>query len=228
MEDNIPSKWSDAPKSKWSEATLEQKIVEAKALSEPLFDTEKTAIKNYRVSNLIRLQKLSQIIDLPQKEEHIRIVTHNAFNAFSWIDYLCSKFTFFEQVYVTSYNFSESPISILLEKFDQKVFQKLSIVISESIRFRMPKRFQQLKSGIENRNNPNLRCAAVWNHTKIILMKPSGTDDHFIIEGSGNFSENAYIEQYSFDNSEQIFNFHKNWIDNYVFDNVSKSRHLIL
>lgn len=43
------------------------------------------------------------------------------------------------------------------------------------------------------------------------------------------FSENAYIEQYSLDNSKQIYDFHKYWIDEYVFNpkNIEKKRHFI-
>lgn len=209
--------------------TADELIEEAKANSALLFDTEKTAIKNYRVGNLQRLKYLNEILRLPEKDEHFRLITHNAFNAFSWIDFLCDKFTSFEEVYITSYNFGEAPINILFEKFDSGIFEKLRLVISESIRFRMPKRFFQLKEGVEQRKDKNLKMAGVWNHSKIILMRPKLAEAYFVIEGSGNFSENAYIEQYSFDNSEQIYNFHRSWIDEYVFnpETIEKKRHFI-
>lgn len=209
---------------------VEKLIQKAKDESKPLFETEKITIQKYRVGNMQRLKYLNEICRLPEKDEHFRLITHNAFNAFSWIDFLCDKFEVFEEVYITSYNFGEAPIKLLFEKFDTGIFEKLYLVISESIRFRMKDRFAQLKNGVLERKNPRLKMAGVWNHSKIILMKPKNSENYFVIEGSGNFSENAYIEQYSFDNSEQIYKFHKFWIDEYVFNpvNIGLKRHFVI
>lgn len=212
----------------WGQTT-DELIAEAKTQAAPLFATESTLVKNYKIGNLQRLKYLNELQSIPEKDEHYRLVTHNAFNAFSWIDFFCGKFEIFEEVYITSYNFGEATIDILFDKFDSGQFEKLRLVISESIRFRMPKRYFQLKEGAESRKAKNLKMAGVWNHSKIILLKPQHREDYFIIEGSGNFSENAYIEQYSLDNSKQIFDFHKHWIDEYVFNpiNIDKKRHFI-
>ena len=44
-----------------------------------------------------------------------------------------------------------------------------------------------------------------WTHAKICLLK---TDDFdFVIEGSGNWSENAHFEQYVFANSKGLYDF---------------------
>lgn len=48
------------------------------------------------------------------------------------------------------------------------------------------------------------------NHTKILLIRTD--NNYFCIEGSGNLSINARIEQYSFSNNKQIYDFHYNWI----------------
>lgn len=210
--------------------TPDELIAEAKATSEPLFDTEKTVVHNYQVANLQRLKKLEEIASVPEPNTHHRYITHNSFNAFSWLDFFCARYPVFEEVYITSYNFGEAPIDLLFSRFDAGTFQRLTLVISESIRFRMPKRFHQLREGVISRNTNRLRMAGVWNHSKIILLRPQDAEDYFIIEGSGNFSENAYIEQYSLDNSRQIYEFHKHWIEAYVFDpaTVEKKRHFVI
>jgi hypothetical protein len=208
--------------------SIDQQVAIKKATDERLFDSESLKIEKFKVTNLQRLKALSEIATLPMPNEHHRYVTHNAFNSFSWLEFLCSHFDTFEELYLISYNFSEKPIDAIFQRYDQGQFKKLSIVISESIRFRMPKRYEQLEKLIKERNTSNCRLAGVWNHAKIILAKPVNSNNFFVVEGSGNFSENAYIEQYSFDNSEQIYNFHKNWIDNYVFSNIKLKRHFVL
>jgi hypothetical protein len=40
--------------------------------------------------------------------------------------------------------------------------------------------------------------------------------NHFVFEGSGNMSDNARIEQYVYDNNEQIFEFHKTWMNELI------------
>ena len=51
-----------------------------------------------------------------------------------------------------------------------------------------------------------------WIHTKILCCRIK--DKYYVIEGSGNLSDNARIEQYLFERSKKSYNFHKNWIEN--------------
>ena len=39
---------------------------------------------------------------------------------------------------------------------------------------------------------------------------------YFVVEGSGNLSNNARIEQYLFEQSKEMFDFHKSWVDEIV------------
>ena len=50
-----------------------------------------------------------------------------------------------------------------------------------------------------------------WNHSKVQLIKSNG--NYFVVEGSGNFSENAANEQYIFLNNEYVYKFRKGCFD---------------
>ena len=50
-----------------------------------------------------------------------------------------------------------------------------------------------------------------WNHSKVQLIKSDG--NYFVVEGSGNFSENAANEQYIFVNNEEVYRFRKGCFD---------------
>ncbi len=55
-------------------------------------------------------------------------------------------------------------------------------------------------------------CNFCVSHCKIMCAKRG--DNYFTIEGSGNLSGNARIEQYVMANSREIFEFHSEWIKN--------------
>lgn len=57
-------------------------------------------------------------------------------------------------------------------------------------------------------NNWKYKCTN--NHAKIILMKTS--ENYYVVETSGNFNENPKIEQFSFEENEDLYNFYKGFI----------------
>ena len=56
-----------------------------------------------------------------------------------------------------------------------------------------------------NRDFANINVLFAWVHAKVCLLETK--DAHYIIEGSGNWSENAYYEQYMFGNSKGLYDF---------------------
>jgi hypothetical protein len=55
------------------------------------------------------------------------------------------------------------------------------------------------------KSRPNVTVLYAWVHAKVCLIKTS--DFHFVIEGSGNWSENALYEQYVFAESKGLYDF---------------------
>lgn len=208
--------------------TPEELIKEKKSKDSLLFDTEILRINDYVLSDSSRVKKINELGLIPKKNQHFRVVTHNSFNAFDILEYFLFNIKNTDECYISSYNFGEKTINSIFDLYDNNVFYSLSLIISESIRFRNPKIFSILKQNVEKRIDKNIRLAGVWNHSKITLIKKD--DNYYVIEGSGNFNNNAYIEQYSIDNNEEIYNFHKSWMDKYVFDksNIDKKRHFVL
>src|SRR5690606_29329867 len=95
----------------------------------------------------------------------------------------------------------------LIKWHDRGEIEKVEILISETIRHRVPKVYDLLE---KQRGLRNISAHYGWNHSKITLVKASG--NHFVIEGSGNFSENALHEQYLFTNDQALYNFRRSCI----------------
>ena len=64
--------------------------------------------------------------------------------------------------------------------------------------------------GIDNllemaKSRPNVTVLYAWVHAKVCLLLTH--EHHYVIEGSGNWSENAHYEQYVFANSKGLYDF---------------------
>lgn len=151
-------------------------------------------------------ERISNVKDLcgrlPVPGEVMMLWTLNSFNAFTFIVYVIKHVGSIDELSFSTYSLNERILSSLCRWYDKGEIRKVNILISGSIRQRMPKVYDLLCSQSSARNI-NIRYE--WNHSKVILMRVG--DDHLLVEGSGNFSENALYEQYVFLNDEKAYSF---------------------
>jgi hypothetical protein len=133
--------------------------------------------------------------------------TINSFNAFTFIPYIISEIGTIDELIITTYSVNTRMMDALVRLIDAGDIKDYKLLISDSIKTRLPKVYDHLTTLI---NNKKVNVIFSWNHSKITLIR-SG-DHHFIIEGSGNCSENALHEQYVFLDSKKIYEFRKNQI----------------
>lgn len=159
----------------------------------------------------IHNDKISSIKDLsgrpPLPGEIFFLWTVNSFNAFTFIPYLLREFCLIDELLLATYSINIRIIDALIRLIDKKKVLSVDIVISDSIRSRLPKVYEYLISVCEHKP---IRVRYAWNHAKISLVRCG--DNRFVIEGSGNWGENAQHEQYVFLSSDKVFEFRKNEI----------------
>lgn len=177
-------------------------------------------IKNDKIHRVL-IKKIADIILLPKKNEQYMMVTQMSFNIYSLILFILESEKKIDELVVTTFNMNKKTFDGLINLCDCGKVQNLKIVISESITFRMPERIKEMVSVFESKKY-NYELALVWNHTKIGLIKCK--ENHYVIEGSGNFSDNSEIEQYRFENNKESFDFHYKWINDLVFEHQRKKR----
>jgi hypothetical protein len=154
----------------------------------------------------ISLNKLNELTFLPIPNQQIRIVTRKAINSFDFILSILHKVKI-EKLIIAFYRIGKKVINELHELQKQDKIGKIVFLINDSFPKLVPDAWNLLKS-FES---------SVWivkvenNHTKIILIKTD--ENYYVIEGSGNLSVNARIEQYLFENNKKSFLFHQNWIE---------------
>lgn len=164
--------------------------------------------KKFMQMNYYRVKAINEIISEPKEHEQFRIITFQSFNGFSILLWLIEKYKY-EEVYLTTFSLDDKTSKALIDLVESTPETNYTLLITSLLKYDRKQRQQDLIECANKRHN--FKFIETYNHTKIIMAK-SG-DKHFIIEGSGNLSANARIEQYLFENSKETYMFHKAWID---------------
>jgi hypothetical protein len=144
----------------------------------------------------------NDLMRVPSQEEFFFLQSDTAFNAFTFIP-MVAKLYPIKQLYASTYSVSRKVIEALIEMHDKGQIERITLLISDSMIKRNPLVIDNLMSMAKSR--PNVNVLYAWVHAKVCLLETH--DHHYVIEGSGNWSENAHYEQYVFANSKGLFDF---------------------
>lgn len=177
-----------------------------------LFDLDdlKTDLMNsYKHSEVLekmyvmKLNNLKELLGrLPRENEAFFIETKKSFSAFTFIVYLMKHAGVIRDLYIATYSTNERIIKSLCHWHKQGKIENITLFIAENIKNRMPLVYEHLLN-LEREGVLALKFA--WTHKKVTAIH---TDDgFFVVEGSGNYGENAMIENYVFVKSKDLYEF---------------------
>lgn len=157
----------------------------------------------YIAQHFLKIESLKDDLNrFPSKDEFFFLQTAKAFNAFTFIPMIC-RIHRVKELHASTYGISRKVVDALVELHDKGMIEQVTLLVSDSMIKRNPIVIEHLKSLCASRKN--IKVMYAWTHAKICLLK---TDDFdFVIEGSGNWSENAHFEQYVFANSKGLYDF---------------------
>jgi hypothetical protein len=139
---------------------------------------------------------------LPEKGDIFFIETAKSFTAFTFIVYVLKHTGRMEHLYIATYSTNERILNALLRWKDKGLINTIHLHISETLKFRMPAIFERLTA---LRDNRVIELSLAWSHKKVACMKTES--GYYVVEGSGNYGENALEEQYVFLANKQIYEF---------------------
>lgn len=174
----------------------EQKQVSREATEKP-YSSKYLAAHYQKVSSLE-----NDLLRIPVQEEFLFLQSDTAFNAFTFIP-LVAKIFPIKELHASTYSLSRKVVDALLEMHDQGMIEQVTLLVSDSMIKRNPLVIDNLMAMAKSR--PNVNVLYAWVHAKVCLLKTS--DFHYVIEGSGNWSENAHYEQYLFAESKGLYDF---------------------
>jgi hypothetical protein len=155
-----------------------------------------------------KIDSIKKIMNLPEPGEIYFLWTENSFNAFTFIPYIIKQYKVIDRLIISTYSVNQRIIESLMRYFHKGCIKEIFILVSDSLKFRMPKVVDVMESLVLAYSN--ITVCYSWNHSKVTLMQCG--DDHFVMEGSGNWSENSRYEQYVFLNNKKVFDFRKECI----------------
>lgn len=141
---------------------------------------------------------------LPEREEFFFLQSDNSFNAFTFIPVVLEHQSA-KHLYATTYSINKRVINALVELHQNGLVDGITLLVSDTLLKRNPMTVDLLSA--VNREHANINVLFAWVHAKVCLIETK--EHHYVIEGSGNWSENAYYEQYTFANCEKLFAFRK-------------------
>jgi hypothetical protein len=167
-------------------------------------------ISKYLNSHYQKIKSLpDDLLRLPTDEEIFFLQTDNSFNAFTFIP-IIAKHQRIKELYASTYSINIRVIESLIELYDGGLIEQITLLISDSLIKRNPTTIDKLSALAQSRGN--IKVLYSWNHSKVCIMKTEY--NHFVVEGSGNWSENALYEQYVFTNSKGVYEFRKSLFEN--------------
>jgi hypothetical protein len=188
-------------------------LFDYKALSSPLLSStqgttgQETETEKYISKYLVKhFQKVSSLekdlMRIPTAEEFFFLQSDTAFNAFTFIP-LVAKIYPIKELHASTYSISRKVIDALIEMHDKGLIERITLLVSDSMIKRNPIVIDNLMAMARSR--PNVTVLYAWVHAKICLLQTQ--ENYFVIEGSGNWSENAHYEQYVFANNKGLYDF---------------------
>lgn len=166
-------------------------------------------MSKYLITHFEKIAIASDLIKMPTPGEFSFLQSDKAFNAFTFIP-LVAKIYPIKQLYASTYSISRKVIDALIELYDSGKIERITLMVSDSMIKRNPITIDNLMAMAKSR--PNFEVLYAWSHAKVCLLQTH--EDWYVIEGSGNWSENAQYEQYCFANSKELFDFRLNLFTN--------------
>lgn len=170
--------------------------------------SSKVKISKIENLSLKRINSVKEIIKLPKKNYQYRLITQKAFTSTDFLKWVYEEEGATE-INIAVYRMNQHSVHVIKSMIDIPEI-KINIILSSF--FKTSKKAEVWHDDLvmHSRGKPNINIFYCVNHAKIICVR---TDKNwYVIEGSGNMSNNARIEQYTIDNSEDVYNFHSDWI----------------
>ncbi|MCH8490019.1 MAG: hypothetical protein LAT81_08840 [Oceanicaulis sp.] len=172
-----------------------------------------SALEKFLLEHQEAVKSIKELVGkTPNEGEAYFIWSLNSFNAFTFIPYLVEIHGGIQELVISTYGVNMRIADALLRHIQNGTVEQIEMLIADSLKFRMPKVVDHLKAICEN--HPQITVKYAWNHSKVMLARCG--NQHYVIEGSGNFSENARNEQYIFYQSQRIYEFRKQCIQSAI------------
>lgn len=157
----------------------------------------------------LRQEKLEEFFhELPKPGETLHVVSNGTFDYWNFAPVILQILGRSAVFYGSTWTMNRSNVLQLLALYDNKKLSSVTMFSGLYFKRREPAVYTTLAAGLIDRGQ---RFLCFENHTKIMLI--GAPPDWIVMEGSANFTANPRLEQNTVTNDEQLYNFHKEWME---------------
>jgi len=160
-------------------------------------------VMKYLALHKKKIANINALINPPNPDEFLFLFTDRSFNAFTFIPYLIEQHGSIQELTLSTFSISKRILGAFARFLETGAIGSANLVIADSLKHQRPDVVQSLVHLSERHSS--LSFTLSWNHSKILVAKAGA--GNYVIEGSGNWSENARHEQYLFANSKSLLDF---------------------
>ena len=159
-----------------------------------------------------RIESVRQLIGrLPAAGDMYKLWSINSFTAYTFLPFLIDVCQAeISELIITTFAFNVRVTNSIWKLISDGHILKVTIFVNTGIQKRNAADDDRVKA-LAGAFPQRVKLIYAWNHSKISLIHIA--DHYFIVDGSGNFGENAMFEQYSCWDDREGFEFYKNAIE---------------
>lgn len=146
----------------------------------------------------------------PSKNESIRSISYQGgFSSISYINYVADR-EVIEELTASTLRVGKKQLRILDKLKDNGRTKKINFIIGGIMKENKStgRDYDYYDDFINVCKRNGWQYEVVNNHSKILLMRTNG--NHYVVETSSNLNENPKIEQFTFENDSDLYNFYYN------------------
>jgi hypothetical protein len=168
----------------------------------------RTMMQKGLIQQNLKLSFLEKELPSIEKGTIYNIVTQKIINPYGFILVAC-KHAPINHFYIATYSINLKAMEIITNLMDAGLIKKWTLVLNCNMKFKMKGKDVVLLE--EEKKRDNFRIIKKYSHAKVTLIEQPNI--RLVIQGSGNYSENPKIEQYTICDDQNLFDFHRGWME---------------
>lgn len=183
-----------------------------------MIDAKKFRSQNRRKNrNALRGENLNTIFSdfggLPGQGESYRVISNGGFDCVHYLDYFMEQLGDLDSLLIATWIINRENAKQIFDYFDNGRIKSGTLVLSNRTRQLRKQDWGYIIEGFKDRK---WKIRIPNTHAKLFCASNEAKQYYLTVEGSGNWNENKRIENYTITNDKDLFDFHKNWIDEIV------------
>lgn len=146
----------------------------------------------------------------PERGFTYHLVSNGKFDFWTWVPVMVEWIGQADELYVSTWTLNRGNCVDLFALIDAGKIRDVGFLTGLYFKRRESSVYSILLTGLQRRG---FRYAALTNHAKVVLLCNQDRGDYIAIEGSANLTANPRIEQYTLCNDEEVYRFHRGWIE---------------